>query len=58
VRGVVQQSAFDLLAGIATAARLPDGGVLVLADDEDEDTPRWQVHSLPEFEELEPEDET
>ena len=40
MRGVVQQSAFDLLAGIATAARLPDGGILVLADDEDEDTPR------------------
>ncbi|WP_405392552.1 hypothetical protein OG596_35030 [Streptomyces sp. NBC_01102] len=36
---VLQQCAFDLLAGIATAARLPDGGVLVLANDEDEDTP-------------------
>lgn len=54
----LQQCAFDLLAGIATAARLPDGGVLVLANDEDEDTPRWKVLTLPEFEELEPEDET
>ncbi|GGX54443.1 hypothetical protein [Streptomyces noursei] len=51
----LQQSAFGLLAGISTAARLPDGGVLVMADDEDEDTPRWQVLTLPEFE---PEDET
>ncbi|MFD9474073.1 hypothetical protein [Streptomyces goshikiensis] len=35
---------------------LPDGGVPVLADD-DEDIPRWQVLTLP-FKELEPEDET
>ncbi|MFF9142167.1 hypothetical protein ACF09G_31910 [Streptomyces albogriseolus] len=53
-----QQCAFDLLAGISTAARLPDGAVLVLADDEDENSSRWQVLTLPEFEEHEPEDET
>ncbi|MFE4801017.1 hypothetical protein ACFRFL_40000 [Streptomyces sp. NPDC056708] len=55
---VLQQCAFDLLAGIATAARLPDGAVLVLADDQEEDGPRWKLLTLPEFEELEPEDET
>ncbi|MBA2811511.1 hypothetical protein E0500_030300 [Streptomyces sp. KM273126] len=52
----LQQSALDLLAGIATAARLLDGGVLVLANDED--TPRWQVLTFPEFEELGSEEET
>jgi hypothetical protein len=36
--------------------RLPDGAVLVL-DSENEDTPRRKLLTLPEFEELEPEDE-
>lgn len=53
---VLQQCAFDLLAGIATAARLPDGAVLVLKS-ENEDTPRWKLLTLPEFEELAPENE-
>jgi hypothetical protein len=53
-----QQSAFDLLACIATAARLPDGAVVILAkdEDEDEDQLRWKVLTLPEFEKLQPED--
>ncbi|MEU6331585.1 hypothetical protein ABZ851_30540 [Streptomyces sp. NPDC047049] len=49
----LQQSGFDLLACIANAARLPDGGVVVL--EEDEGPPSWQVLTLPEFEELQPE---